>query len=272
MSGLGPERHSAVLPVETARLADAVRDADLTRRVPTCPGWTLAQLVGHVGQVHRWAAALVAERASGPREAGEPDDLAVPEGAQQRSAWLREGAARLVDAVREAGVETTVWSWADEQTAGFWLRRMVHDTAVHRADAELAVGRPFQISAELAADGISEWLELLSSAKLAAGSPAIGKLRGHGQTLHFHATDDGLGETGEWMVRRTPSGVVWEHGHRKGDVALRGPAAELLLVITHRLPVTDPRIQVLGDEQLIATWLELTAFMRAEFGLAGSPP
>lgn len=260
MGGLGLERYSTELPAEAARLADAVREADLTRRVPTCPEWTLAQLVGHVGQAHRWAAALVAERATGPRDPGEPDDLAVPEDPQHRCAWLLEGAARLVDAVREAGAETTVWSWADEQTAGFWLRRMVHDTAVHRADAELAVGRPFQISAELAADGISEWLGLLSSSKLAARSPAIGKLRGHGQTLHFHATDDGLGEAGEWMVRRTPSGVGWEHGHGKGDVALRGPAAELLLVITRRLPVSDPRIQVLGDEQLIATWLELTAF------------
>lgn len=177
-----------------------------------------------------------------------------------------------MEAVREAGAETAVWSWTEEQTAGFWLRRMVHDTAVHRADAELAVGRPFEISAELAADGISEWLGLLSCPKLAAGSPAIGKLRGHGQTLHFHATDGGLGEAGEWMVRRTPSGVMWEHGHGKGDVALRGPAAELLLVITRRLPMSDPGIQVLGNEQLIATWLELTAFMRAEFGLAGSPP
>jgi hypothetical protein len=82
-------------------------------------------------------------------------------------------------------------------------------------------------------------------------------LRGDGQTLHLHATDGGLGADGEWFVRRTPSGVVWEHGHRKADVAVRGPALQLLLVLNRR---GTGGVSVLGDERLFTHWLEHSVF------------
>ena len=56
-------------------------------------------------------------------------------------------------------------------------------------------------------------------------------LRGDGQSLHFHATDPGLSGTGEWLVTRAPSGITVARGHGKADVAVRGPAASLLLVL-----------------------------------------
>ena len=68
-------------------------------------------------------------------------ELQVPAGATGRRRWLLAGARRLGDAVREAGAQTGVWTWADDRTAGFWLRRITHDTLVHCLDAELAVGR-----------------------------------------------------------------------------------------------------------------------------------
>ena len=85
-------------------------------------------------------------------------------------------------------------------------------------------------------------------------------LRGDGQSLHFHATDPGLSGTGEWLVSRTPSGLTVARGHGKADVAVRGPAASLLLVLTRRLPPSDPAIEILGEQELLTHWLQHTPF------------
>ncbi len=85
-------------------------------------------------------------------------------------------------------------------------------------------------------------------------------MRGDGQSLHFHATDRGLSGTGEWLVTRTPSGVTVACGHGKADVAVRGPAASLLLILTRRLPPSDPAIEILGEQELLTHWLQRTPF------------
>src|SRR5207342_611440 len=54
----------AVLAAEATSLAAAAEEAGLEAPVPTCPGWNVADLVLHVGEVHRWAAAVVASRAT----------------------------------------------------------------------------------------------------------------------------------------------------------------------------------------------------------------
>ena len=86
--------------------------------------------------------------------------------------------------------------------------------------------------------------------------PALAQLRGSGQTLHFHATNKGLGIDGEWLARRTPSGVAWEHRHGPSDVTLRGPALDLLLVLSRRAALGSSPLEITGDAQLLAHWLE----------------
>jgi uncharacterized protein (TIGR03083 family) len=244
-----------VLEAEAARLAEAVHDADPALPIPTCPEWRLAELTAHVGRGHRWAATIVERRAAGPVPVDEIEGLLQPEGASERSAWLRAGARRLVDAVREAGPETEVWTWAADRTAGFWLRRLAHDTLVHRFDAELALDRDVAVAPEVAAAGVSDLLT--SFADLPA---RFEELRGDGETLHFHATDDGMAPAGEWLVRRTAGGVVWVHEHVKADVAVRGHAVDLLLVLWRRKALGDSPVEVLGDEALFAHWLAHSAF------------
>ena len=138
----------------------------------------------------------------------------------------------------------------------FWLRRITHDTLVHRLDAELAVGRTVSLAPDLAADGVSDLLDMFSILPRIDDFPALAELRGNGQTLHFHATDPGLGVAGEWLAHRTPSGVEWEHRHARGDAALRGRALDLLLVLSRRAPLDSSRVEALGDAQLLAHWLE----------------
>ncbi len=103
------------------------------------------------------------------------------------------------------------------------------------------------------------WLALIAVSTEATTDPAR-DLRGDGQTLHVHATDPGLSGTGEWLVTRTPSGITIQPGHGKADVAVRGPAASLLLVLTRRLPPSDPAIEVLGEQALLSHWLQHTPF------------
>ena len=256
MPQLDDDRYYTELQAETAKFAMAAHDADPAQQVPTCPAWTLAQLTAHIGFGHRWAAVIVERRATTPVPHDKADDLQVPAPAEERSRWLLAGARRLADAVREAGPQTAVWSWADDRTAGFWLRRITHDTLVHRLDAELTVGRKVSLAPDLAADSVSDLLDMFSILPRIDEFPALAELRGSGQTLHFHATDPDLGAAGEWLARRTPSGVEWEDGHGRGDATLRGRALDLLLVLSRRAPLDGSPVQASGDTQLLAHWLE----------------
>jgi hypothetical protein len=78
--------------------------------------------------------------------------------------------------------------------------------------------------------------------------------------MHLHATDIGLGVTGEWTVVHDEEGISWSHSHGKGDVALRGPARDLLLAITRRRTATELGLQVFGETAVWDTWLQRTQF------------
>ncbi|MGH3765559.1 MAG: maleylpyruvate isomerase family mycothiol-dependent enzyme [Pseudonocardiaceae bacterium] len=259
MPPLRNDRYLDALTAQSALLAEALAAADWALRVPTCPDWTLRQLVEHVGQAHRSATMIVNRRLTTA-----PDfstfSVVAPDDDGALCTWLVDGADELAAAIRSVGPQTPIWTWADDQSAGFWVRRMTHETAVHRADAELALGREFSLEADLAADAISEWLSVLSLPQALEFRPELAELRGDGQILHLHSTDPGLGEAGEWIVRRTPSGPVWEPGHAKGDVAVRGAVVDLLLVMMRRIAPSQAPITVLGDASVLDHWLAHTRF------------
>ncbi len=259
MAPLRDDRYLEALTAQSALLAEALAGADLALRVPSCPEWTLRQLVEHVGLAHRRVTAIVTRRLT---TAPDLDTLSVlaPDDAGGLPTWLVDGAGELAEAIRSVGPQTLIWSWADDQSAGFWARRMAHETALHRADAELALGREFALEADLAADAISEWLSLLGLPQALEYRPELAELRGEGQILHLHSTDPGLGEAGEWIVRRTPSGPVWEPGHAKGDVAVRGAVVDLLLVMMRRVAPDESPVTVLGDASVLDHWLAHTRF------------
>jgi len=259
MPEVSTQRFCAEVDASTAVIAGLAGDLDLTQRVPTCPDWTLRELAIHVGRTHRWAAAIVGTRSAEFIPFRSVPDGKFPAEPAGRDAWLRAGATRLIDTVQAAG-DDPVWAFGALRPAGFWARRMAHETAVHRADAEIAVGRTPDLAAELAADAIDEWLGMMSGLMTGgADDPRMSALPA-GCSLHVHATDEGLDGAGELTVHRTPAGITMEHGHAKGDVALRGPAARILLVLVRRLPPDDPSVEVLGDPAALARWLAHTPF------------
>ncbi|SEN30110.1 maleylpyruvate isomerase family mycothiol-dependent enzyme [Actinacidiphila rubida] len=257
MAPLDHERYCAAVIAETTALREALHGADLARQVPTCPDWTLHELAAHVGQAHRWADAMVRARASDEL----PDDAAhVPgyepgPGAAALDTWLADGAAALAAALRAAGPEAPVWTWAGPHRAGFWARRMAVETLVHRADAALTAGRPYVTDGDLAADGIDEWLGLLSDPEQAAKDPDLAGLLGVGRTLHLHATDV---PGAEWLVTGGPGHVEVRREHTKADVAVRGTLTDLLLVMQRRLPADSDRLALFGDRTLFDHWLDRT--------------
>jgi uncharacterized protein (TIGR03083 family) len=259
MPQLNADRYAAEIEASTAGLAEIVAECDLSLPIPTCPEWTLRQLVTHVGRTHRWAAEITRTRSDKFIPFREVPDGRLPDDRGEQRAWLKAGAVRIVDAVREAGSEL-VWSFNGPTPAGFYLRRMAHETLVHRADAQLATGAKPEpvVDAEIAADAIDEWLMLLTRGL--GSSDERTKALTAGAGLHIHATDDGLGGRAEWMIRHAADGLTVEPRHGKGDAALTGPAASLLFVLLRRRPVSDSAVTVYGDRAVVDGWLANTAF------------
>lgn len=258
MQPISTERYCAGILSSTDIFARLVDGADLAKKVPTCPEWTFRQLATHVGREQRWAAEIVVTRSAEVISFREVPDGRLPDDPARHADWLRAGAERLVTALRDGGSDL-VWTFAGTRPASLWARRMAHETAVHRADAELAAGLRPTFAPDLAADAIDEWLGLLCGPAPEEQDRRLAALP-DGTVLHVHATDDGLGGDGEWMVRREDSQVLVEHGHAKGDVGVRGPAGALLLVLVRRVPPDDPQVQVLGDRALLDRWLAATPF------------
>ncbi len=260
MAPLSQDRFYTAIEAGAAGLATLVGEQDEGLPIPTCPEWTLRQLATHVGRAHRFAAQIIRTRATAPIPWREVPDGRFPDGPAERQEWLRAGAAQLVEAVEDAGSEP-VWSFTGMTPVRFWARRMAHETLVHRADAQLAAGLDPELSLnpELAADGIDEWLALMSG-PLDGGSDPRAQALAEGAVLHVHATDSGLDGSGEWLVRNGPGGVSVESGHAKGDAAITGPAASLLLVLLRRRLATDPAVTVYGDVGVLSRWLDRTRF------------
>ncbi|MGH3504350.1 MAG: maleylpyruvate isomerase family mycothiol-dependent enzyme, partial [Nocardioidaceae bacterium] len=219
----------------------------------------LSQLVEHVGQTQYWVASIVEDRVADPSQL--PTwSAALPADQDAWAAWLAQGASRLAAACADAGNGAPVWNPAGDSRSGtrFWLRRVLAETIIHRADAA------YQLDAELGADAITDHLAMMTSPGWAAQRPDSAEaLRGSGQTLHLHASDEpSLGEAGEWFIERGPDGATWQHGHGDADVTVRGPATSLLLVLTRRRSISDgldDSLQASGDLDLLTHWIEHTA-------------
>ena len=248
---LATDRLYQEVPAWTEQFATLLEGADPATPVPTCPEWTLVELSRHVGYAFRWMTTIVATQATAPVRRQDTQGRRAPDDPPELPAWLREGAAELVGAVRSVGPSTPVWTWAGgPQPSEWWLQRMLYELVVHVADAALALGKPVTISPDLAAEGIDEWLAILPFVHddLTEALPA-------GRSMHLHALDGG-----EWLVRGTPDGLVWERGHVKADVAVRGAAGALYLLLNRRLPADDPTVEIHGDRATLDTWLAHTIF------------
>lgn len=239
---------------ESRRFGELFDGADWNAPVLTCGDWTAEKLLRHTGRGEWWAAHIVASRATEAVAHRDTPNGAPPDGQAPAIEWFTAGSQHLVDAVATTGPDYEVWTFNGPKPAAWWLRRRLHEVLVHRADAALAFGVDFDVAPDLAADCVTEWIELQ------AHNSSAGSTLDEGTSVHLHATDDGLGVAGEWTVRGGPDGITWSHDHEKGSVAVRGPARELVLVITRRRATDDANVEVFGDRAVWERWLDGTPF------------
>jgi hypothetical protein len=146
------------------------------------------------------------------------------------------------------------------QNSQFYARRFTHESAMHRADATLALGRQYTLDPQVALDTIDEWMELGALPMHFEVHPWVRELFGPSRTLHFHATDTAPEAQAEWFVDLTGEVIVWRRAHEKAAVAVRGSLTDLALVVYKRLPADSERLEVLGDAELFDYWLERVSF------------
>ena len=95
----------AALIEETQAFGDVMRGAPASWddvSVPTCPGWSLTQLLKHVGRGNRWCAQIIDERRNEPLDPREVRDGKPPEDHDGAIEWLNAGAQKVIDAVDHA--------------------------------------------------------------------------------------------------------------------------------------------------------------------------
>ena len=231
---LGYESNLAVLRAEGDAFA-AAASKDLAAPVPSCPEWDMAELVRHTAEVHRHKAAVIR---SGEAEVPWPEREQAPRETDRVLDWYRAGLDDLHQLLTEADPAQPARTWGTGSTVAWWARRMAQETAVHRWDAENAVGDPTPIAPDVAVDGIDEFLsEFIPGEEI--------PWPGDTGTVHLHCTDT----EGEWTVGLRPGEVpIYEPGHSKGEVALRGSAPNLLMFLWRR--VEPSAVEVLGNEAL----------------------
>lgn len=263
-TGITAERKRQALRTHTERLAENVGAAGHDAAVPTCPGWTVSDLVAHVGQTQRWVSEIIERRIVDATLL--PTEMAtVPTEPDDWPAWLSDGGARAAEACSDDALAAPVFNAAaDDRTGGeFWLSSLLNEAVIHGADAAYAAGRDYTVDTDIAASLISNHLAMLTSPTWAALRPdSAAALRGAGETLHWHASDKlGLGEAGEWFIERGPDGASWKARSGGADVTVSGPAKSLLLILTRRRPLTEStnQVSVDGDPDLARHWIENTA-------------
>lgn len=227
-----------VIEEQGKALADAAR-ASLDAPVRACGPWRIADVLWHVGEVHRFWTAM-ALSASADRVVTEKDER--PE-EMDMIRWYEAGVTRLHEALATLSPEQQCWTWAGPQNIAWLARRMAHETTVHAWDAGWAAGLRPRIAPELASDGIDEFLFVMTPL-VREGQPIVGG------SVHVHCTD----VVGEWLV--TPGDgleMAVTREHKKGSVALRGAASDLYLVLWRRLPVDV--VEVIGDVSVAERFL-----------------
>lgn len=218
--------------IDGERLA-TVAAGDLATPVPSCPGWSVRDLVAHIAQVYEHKI-----ECSRLGHAPEPWPPAWPE-ADQPVGWFRDAHGRLLEMFdqSDASAPSATW-WPADQTVGFWARRMAHETAVHRVDAELARGAVTPIDAVLATDGVAEILRLMLEGDWSEDPDDAA----HGQRVAI--------ETGGrvWTIAIDRDAMtVSDGGTGTRDASLAGEPADVLLWLWGR--AGDERVTLEGDDE-----------------------
>jgi uncharacterized protein (TIGR03083 family) len=252
---LSPEDYRAHLRSESALFRDVLAGCDPDARVPSCPDWSAADLLWHLATVQRWWAEVLQARPARPEEVDPPRPESYDELLAAYDAWSHD----LASALEGADPAQEAWSWSDDHTVGFILRRQAHEALVHRVDAELAAGLPSELDPVLSADGVHEVLDVMYG-----GCPPWGRWEPGEELVRVDVTDTGehfWARFGTFAGTDPDSGTSYadeqdfhvvaapEDAEVEPDVVVDGTAAALDLWLWNRSD--DAEISVAGDRAVL---------------------
>ena len=216
--------------IETLR-SSAARIGEIGEESPeaplsTYPGHDVLDLVCHVLTIHEWVAGIVGDRLP-ERPAGRTEYDRSMERILERydAAWRR-----LAEVLKAADPTDPVWTFGADPTVAFWQGRMAHETAIHRWDAERAVGEPAPIPTDVAVAALDEGLRIHFERLLRKT-----EVGGVGERVTLRCTN----HDASWTVTLHDIGVEVADGRPEGDAngALEGTASDLWLAMAGRIPV-----------------------------------
>ncbi len=207
---MNPYEHHTRTAVESVLAALRSGGAGaLTAPVTACEGWTVGDVVRHLGGVHRWATAAIREQ-RGDHEA-EP----APTDPVELAEWFEAGAATLLEALA-ADPKGPAWSFSQQpghRSVGFWQRRQAHESSMHAWDVATAVGAAATYDESLAADGVSEVLEVF-----------VPRMRARGLLAELPTSVALIGPDFSWLLGDAPDPIA----------EAQGSCVDLLLTLWHR--------------------------------------
>lgn len=215
------------------RFATLATTSDPSAPVPSCPGWTVTDLVAHVGSIHRWVMNIL--------RTGDPSDVEDQAG-PDLAAWYRGRADELGGLLAATDPARPTWNFARvNEVAAFWPRRQTHEVTMHSVDLA-----DVPIDPEIASDGVAEVFEVF------------------GPRLHQRGRDVQLIAPVE--LRLTDTGRAWQLVARPGAAAalvepdgtsaaaISGTAAQVYTALWNRSPRSE--LTVAGDLAAVAAVLD----------------
>ncbi|MGH8945533.1 MAG: maleylpyruvate isomerase family mycothiol-dependent enzyme [Acidimicrobiia bacterium] len=181
--------YAAVIERESTRFLDCLGRVVPEAAVPACPGWSAADLLWHLAEVQHFWGTIVRNRLQDPEQV-KPRERPGP--FLELLELFRASSRGLLNALGTAEREEDVWTWSDDHTVGFVLRRQAHEALIHRVDAELVSDEVTPADPDLALDGIDELLRVMLG-----GMPAWGSFQPDGLVVGVEATD----APGRWTLR-----------------------------------------------------------------------
>jgi uncharacterized protein (TIGR03083 family) len=265
MTRLTPEAYLDHIRSESARFRTVLADCDPTARVPGCPDWDAADLLWHLTKVQRFWAGRVVDRPAEPEVGEEAYDAERPGTRAELLAGFDAASASLVAALEGADPAEEAWTWSDDHTVGFVLRRQAHEALVHRIDAEQAAGSPSEVDPRLAADGVAEVIGVMYG-----GCPPWGSWEPLPHHVRLDCTDTAdelwaqLGlfsgtdpRNGEVIEAEEDLHLVAAPDDVEPDAVVDGPAAALDAWLWHR--GDDAALSVAGDRDVLDRFSAIVA-------------
>lgn len=214
--------------------------------VPTCPNWTLSDLLGHTSATHRWAISVL-DRPDQVHARDLPDP---PLGLDARQEWFRASVSALTSRCAAISPSAPVWTPTAGVTGSeWWRRKMAVETAIHRWDAQNAVGSPQPLIGFVSVAGIQEFItDFLPR--------MVGHVAGAPEGCVCLVADDVEMCWNVDLDATDPAGVS-DHG-RRATTTIHGTSSDLLLWMWNRhIEPLSHRLTADGDQDVLTRWSTL---------------